>query len=156
MTTLALNTQIDFRDLTTIAPSSYVTSWDRVLDIKYAYQSASISSNVNTALTFLNLKGITIENTLAVESSLTNYSGIVAHLYEIPEKISHYFESSNLKLGVFSDPDSGDNHEELYLEIETELSPKEANDRLSKVNRDWLLASKDQDLMSLNLTLHFI
>jgi hypothetical protein len=156
MTTLALNNQIDFRDFSTIAPSGYVTSWNRVLDSQYVARSSSISSGVDTALTFLTLKGVVVENTLAVENSLTNYNGIVAHLYEVPEKISRQFEASGLKLGAFSDPDSGDEHEEVYLEIETKLPPKEANERLSKLNREWLLASGDQDLMSLNLTLRFV
>lgn len=156
MTTLALDTQIDFGYLRTTAPSSYVSFWDRVLENKYAYQSASISSDVDTALNFLNQSGVSVEDTPAVERCLANQSGVVAHLYEVPEKVSHYFATASLKMGAFSDPDSGDDHEELYLEIETNLSAQDANNRLSQINRDWLIASGDQDLMSLNLTLRFV
>ena len=156
MTTLSLDTQIDFGYLHTTAPSSYVSFWDRVLENKYAYQSASISSDVDRVLNFLSQSGVSVEDTSAVESCLANYAGVVAHLYDAPERISHYFATARLNLGALSDPDSGDNHEELYLEIETNLSAQDANNRLSQINRDWLIASGDQDLMSLNLTLRFI
>lgn len=136
-------------------PSAYVISWDEALTKQYIPRSASISSSVNTALDFFLSKGITTEDRAAVEDFLTCYYSVVAHLYETPEKIFHYFGKVPLKLGVFSDPDTGE-QPELYLEVETALSPEDATEKLSLINREWILASNDQDLMSLNITLRFV
>lgn len=156
MTTLAIDEQINFGIPSGFfTPSAYVV-WDKELTEQYLPHSASISSSVNTALTFLLSKDIKIEDSLRVEAFLTNNYGIVAHLYVIPEKIFQYFGKSELKIGLFSDPDVADEQAELYIEVETALSPVEANEKLSKINREWLLASRDQDLMALNITLKFV
>lgn len=136
-------------------PSAYVISWEEALTKQYVPRSASISSSVNTALDFFLSKGIVVEDRIAVEDFLTRHHGVVAHLYEAPEKIFQYFGNAPLKLGVFSDPDTGE-QPELYLEVETTLSPEEATGKLSLTNREWLLVSNDPDLMSLNVTLRFV
>lgn len=135
-------------------PSAYVMSWEGALTQPYTLRSASISSSLNTALDFLSSNDVSIEDRVAVEEFLTAHYGVVAHLYEAPEKIFQYFGKIPLKLGVFSDPDTGE-QPELYLEVETALSPKEAGEIISRLNREWLISSGDQDLMSLNTTLRF-
>jgi hypothetical protein len=156
MTALTMDRQMKFENYLGLStPSSYVLTWDRALDQQYVIRSASISASVNTALSFLLSKSVTIEDNTKVEDFLAHYYGIVAYLYEAPNKISQEFGQPTLKLGLFSDPDSGDEYSELYLEVETNLSPEEATTKLSKINREWLLASNDQDLVSLNITLKF-
>lgn len=141
MTTLAMNRQIDF--------ASFLTT-------PYIISSASISSSTSNAITFLQSQGIVVDNTTAVEDFLTNYYGIVAYLFDIPKKISEYFGDAQLKVGLFTDPDSPDENPELYIEVGTSLSPKQANEKLHKINCEWLLVSKDQDLSAMNITLKFI
>ena len=101
-------------------------------------------------------KGVTVEDFVTTEDFLTIHYGITSYLYEVPERISGYFENASLSLGVFSDPDSPEEVSELFVEIETILSPEEANDRLSNLNREWLLSSENEELASLNVTLKFL
>lgn len=155
MTTLAMDKQIDFISFSRFTPSAFVLTWDNFLTEQYVPRSASISSSVNTALAFLLSKNIKIEDATSVEYFLTNYSGVVAHLYDIPDKIIQYFGKSEIKVGLFSDPSANEERPELYFEIETALSPEEANEKLSKINREWILNSDNKDLMDLNITLKF-
>ena len=73
----------------------------------------------------------------------------------MPEKINRYFGDANLTLGVFSDPDTKE-EPELYIEVETPLSPEKANENLSNLNREWLLSSGSQALMQINTVLKFV
>jgi hypothetical protein len=155
MTTLAMDYQMGFMGLDRVfTPSAYVRTWNRSLPVPLYPSSASISASIDRALTFVTSQNTVIEDQLAVEAFLANNSGVVAHLYSIPEKIAYYIGKSEMKLGVFSEPD-GYEVPELYLEVETSLSPEEANARLSTLNREWILASTDEDLVSLNITLKF-
>lgn len=157
MTTLTLDNPINHSVVRGFfAPVSYSIQWSRNLPLAYAIPSKAIFSDVDDALIFLQSNGVVIEESPSVESFLTNNSGIVANLYDIPQKVSHYFGNVFLKLGLFSDPDSPEDGAELFLEVETSLSPKQANDKLSKINREWLLKSKDADLAFFNITLKFI
>jgi hypothetical protein len=122
----------------------------------YRIYSASISYSASNVIDFLRSQGVTIEDPAAVLSFLTNYHGIVAHLFDIPKKISEYFENAQLKLGLFSDPDTRDGYSELYIEVETSLSPKQANEKLHRINREWLITSSDRDLGAMNITLKFL
>ena len=156
MTTLTIDKEIGFGSFGSIfTPTSYVRSWDSSLIEQYVPHSTSISSSVNTSLHFLMSQGITVENISSVENFLKDSYGIVAHLYDVPEKIRQYFGNVSLNLGVFTEPDSEEDSE-LYVEVETSLSPEEANQKLSSINREWLFTSEDLDLMSLNITLKFL
>lgn len=150
MTSLSMDYQTSFELLNSyVTPSAHVRTW-----IPLAPSSASISTSVDKALSFMSSHGAVIEDRLAVEDFLTNNYGVVAHLYSTPEKIAYYIGNPKMKIGVFSEPDGYD-APELYIEIETNLSPEEANTRLSTLNREWVLASND-DLNTLNVTLKFI
>lgn len=156
MTTLTMDYQVGFGGLDSVfTPSAYVRPWSRSLTEPLSPSSASISTSVERALTFISSQNIIIEDRLVVEDFLANSYGVVAHLYSIPEKIAFYIGKSQMKLGVFSEPDSYE-APELYLEVETDLSPEEANSRLSTLNREWILSAEDVDLMALNITLKFI
>lgn len=155
MTTLAMDYQMGFMGLDSVfTPSAYVRTWNRSLGVPLSPSSASISASIDRVLTFVVSQNAVIEDQLAVEDFLANKSGVVAHLYSVPEKIAYYIGKSKMKLGVFSEPD-GYEAPELYLEVETSLSPEEANQRLSTLNREWILTSNDEDLIALNVTLKF-
>ena len=157
MTTLTVDNPINHSILSGVfAPASYTIQWNRNLPLAYTIPSKAIFSDVEDALIFLQSNGVVIEESPSVESFLTNNSGIVANLYDIPQKVSHYFGDVFLKLGLFSDPDSQEDRPELFLEVETSLSPKQANNKLSQINREWLLKSDDADLAFFNITLKFI
>ena len=156
MTTLAMDNTINHSILSGVfAPASYTIQWSKNLPFVYATPSRAIFSDVGDTLTFLQSKGVVVEEFSNVESFLTNNSSIVAHLYDIPQKAHQYFGNVPLKLGLFSDPDNPEDSAELFLEIETSLSPKRANDKLSQINREWLLKSNASDLALFNITLKF-
>ena len=128
-----------------ITPSAHVRTW-----IPLAPNSASLSNSVDRLLSFMQFHGAVIEDRLTIEDFLANNYGVVAHLYSIPEKIAYYIGNHKMKLGIFSEPDSTE-APELYLEVETSLSPEEANTRLSTLNREWILSSGDADLVPICL-----
>jgi len=107
------------------------------------------------ALIFLKKENVEIEDIASVENFLVNNYGLVSYLYEVPQKVSNYFIDASFKLDIFSDPDQDDDFQQIFLEIETHLSPKEANERLSKLNRDWLLKINDKDICLFNFSLNF-
>lgn len=157
MTTLTMNNPINYSALNGIfAPTSYAYDWNRNLPSVYATPSRAIFSDADDALIFLQSKNVVIEDASNVKNFLTNNNGMIAYLYDIPKKVSDYFGNIPLKLGVFSDPDNPEDSAELFLEVETSLSPEQANDKLSKINREWLLKSNDEDLAFFNLTLKFV
>lgn len=157
MTALTFDNQIGLGALGNVStPTAYVVSWDSSLIEQYTSHSASISSSIDKVLSFLLSQDITIEEYANVESFLTNNYGVVAYLYEVSDRIEEYFGQVDLEIGVFSDPDDIEGKPELYLEVTTSLSPEEANEKLSEINRMWLFASEDQDLISLNITLKFL
>ena len=119
MTTLSIDKQIDFAYLVGGATqSSYVRSWNKNLAAPYTVLSTSMFSSASNAMAFLEAKHVTVEDPAKIESFLTNYYGVVAYLFDVPEKVSKYFGDAQLKLGLFSDPDSPEDQSELYLEIE--------------------------------------
>ena len=113
-----------------------------------------VSSGVD-ALSFLQSQNIAIDNVDAVKGYLKNNDGVTVHLFDMPEKVNQYFGDAALTLGVFSDPDTKE-EPELYIEVETPLSPEKANENLSNLNREWLLSSGNQALMQINAVLKFV
>lgn len=157
MTTLTMDNPINYSTLSGVfAPASYAINWNKNLPRAYAIPSRSFFSDAEDALIFLESHNVVIEESPSVESFLANNSGIVAHLYDIPKKVSDYFGDISTKFGVFSDPDNPEDRAEFFIEVETDLSPQKANDVLSKINKEWLLKSHDADLEFFNITLKFI
>lgn len=156
MTTLAMNNYNGFIILDNFqAPSAYERVWSRSLAGRFSFGSNSLSNRIDTTLTFLLSNSVVIADRLLVEDFLANHSGMVTHLYTIPNKVSEYFDTNSIELGIFSDPDTADTSE-LYFEIQTSLSPEDANRQLSLINRQWIFASADEDLMGINFTLRFV
>lgn len=156
MTTLAMDNQNGFTYMDSVFNVPvYEIVWNRSLPASFSPSSTSLSSSINTALSFLGSNNVTIENRILVEDFLANNFALVAHLYEAPQRVVDYFDFREMELGVFSDPDSSEDPE-IYLEIATSLSPEDANARLSELNREWVLFSNDEDLMKLNFTLKFL
>lgn len=156
MTTLAIEKQANFYPINEASLSAYVRSWNENLPKPYVAVSNSISISSGNLITFLQSEGIRVDDPIAVEEFLTNNSGIVAHLFDAPKVISVYFPGSKMKLGLFRDPDAIEDNPEIFMEIETDFSPDDANRALSELNHNWLLSSKDVDLLGMNLTLKFI
>ena len=119
-----------------------------------AFAVAFSGNNIDKLLASLQAKSVEIDNLTEVEDFLAKHDYMVTHMYSIPSKIAEYFGNAKLKLGLFSDPDSPDDYWELYLEVETHLSPEEANTKLSKINREWIIAL--DDLIFFNITLRFV
>lgn len=156
MTTLAMDKQIDFRAFSLLTPSTYITVSHNWVFSNDFISSISISSSVNNTLAILMRKGVAIEDFLTVEKFLSYHYEIVASLYGAFDSISQHFDKSSIKLGLFLDPDSDIGNSELYFEVETSLSPEHANEQLAKINKEWLVDSKNKDLASVNITLKFI
>jgi hypothetical protein len=156
MTTAIVDKLIGFSPLSDFfEPSHIAFDWNKMLSESHITQSNSISSNVSDALIFLKKENVEIEDIASVENFLVNNYGLVSYLYEVPQKVSNYFIDASFKLDIFSDPDQDDDFQQIFLEIETHLSPKEANERLSKLNRDWLLKINDKDICLFNFSLNF-
>ena len=155
MTNISADTaRLVYGNMVNLYPSAFVLRWDK----KEAFfeGSASISEGVNLALDFLTSKNILIENRAQAEDFLIADNSLIGHLYKVKEKVSEYFSNSSLKLAISSDYENINEPSTLYIEIGTTLSPAEANRALNMLNRNWLFASQDRELASLNFTLSFI
>ncbi len=155
MTTATMDKSIDFLTPNGFSrPASFDVIWDNILSKNYT-QSRSFSSDITNALNFLRKKGVEIEDDISVEDFLTNNYGMLAYLYDVPKKVFDYFGDVPLKFSLFSDPDGQDNFQQVFFEIQTNLSPEKANEKLSQLNRNWLLKIEDKDIYSLNFSLNF-
>jgi len=155
MTTLAMDNYTNYIQLESIqAPSVFERVWNRSLTSTFAPSSKSLSTRIDTAISVLQSKNVAICDRLLLEDYLANNLGVVTHLYEVPSKVSEYFSASEIKIGMFSDPDMSD-APEMYIEVLTSLSPEEATRQLTSLNREWVLASVDEDLPKINFTLKF-
>ena len=77
-------------------------------------------------------------------------------LEEIPNRISRYFgDNQKLTLTVSYEPEFP-NSSELWVEVLTELSAKEARPILDKFDEEWWLDNMDRGNFKLNITLKFI
>lgn len=156
MTVLTLDNHIPTASMGFIqTPAIYNVSWNSSLLEQYIPRSASISSSIDQVLSFLISHNVIIENQKAVEDFLINNDNVIPHLYDMPEKIEYYFSNSSITLGVFAEPESEEKLE-LFIEVETKLSPEEANKNLSALNRNWLLSTEDNGLLEINVTLKFL
>lgn len=157
MTTLTMDYYTSYPQLENIqTPSVYERVWSKSPLISiFSQSSKSLSTRIDTALSVLQSKNVTICDRLLLEDYLVNNLGVITHLYEVPSKVTEYLGMSSVKLGMISDPDIDDSPE-MYIEIQTLLSPEEATNQLSLLNREWVLSSNDEDLMKINLTLKFV
>ena len=89
MTTLAMDNYFGYIGLDNVlAPSAYERTWNRSLVAPFLPSSKSFSARIDTALTFLLSKNVAVQERLLVEDFLANNSGVVTHLYEVPEKVA--------------------------------------------------------------------
>ncbi|MHB0977834.1 MAG: hypothetical protein ACYC1K_00255 [Minisyncoccota bacterium] len=112
------------------------------------------SDNVDEIIDFLQTNNIKIYDCSEIRDFLVNHTYIIEHLYNIPSKISEYFGKADIKLSLFKDFDSEIKDTELFVEIKTSLSPQEANDKLTKIHREWFLPL-GMNLDKLNISLNF-
>jgi hypothetical protein len=138
-----------------LAPSAYERTWNRSLPEQFSPSSKSLSTRIDTTILFLQEKNVIIRDRLSFEDYLANNSGVLTHIYEVPNQVLEYVDSPDIEIGMFTDPDAND-PPEMYFEIRTTLSPEDANRQLSLLNREWVFASGDEDLMKINFTLKFV
>lgn len=97
-----------------------------------------------------------IRNVAETKSFLLNNRFLISLLEEIPEKISQYFgDNQKPVLKVSYEPEYV-NSAELWVEILTKLSAKEAMRILDKFDEEWWLEKIDKTYGRLNITLKFI
>lgn len=132
----------------------FSSAWEEQLPRNWYPSSYSLVSETDLLLSHLRSNGIFIKDTIEVEKFLAEHAGIMPYLYELPDVVVSRFGNTNMSLVVFSDPDTiGEN--ELFLEIETKLTPKEANPKLNELNNSWLLNIEDDNAHLFNTCLNF-
>jgi len=120
-------------------------------------KSFSISrAQIEKILCFLETKNCEVVNKLEIKKFFEKHSGVIDYLYEVPDIIFEYFENTQLKLELFFDPDVENDEGELFLNIETNLSPQEEHEKLKQIDESWLLNIINEDMIFFNLNLKFI
>ena len=91
----------------------------------------------------------------AVSHYLDRHPFLVPLLWEVDVKIRQYFDvDSPLILEVVKDYEAGsEEYDELFAMIPTTLSPKEARERLRRMDENWWLEAsrRGQHRMSINI-----
>jgi hypothetical protein len=105
---------------------------------------------------FLQKKNCNIVNGEEISNFLNNHISIINYLYEAPDVIRGKFGDVNLNLELVFDPEIEGDEGELFLNIETDLSPKEAVKKLDIIDEEWLLKRASEDIGMFNLSLEFI
>lgn len=132
----------------------FESAWEEQLPRKWFAPSYSLVSETDLLLSHLRSNGIFIKDTVEVEKFLADHAGIMPYLYELPDVVVSRFGNTNMSLVIFSDPDMA-GESELFLEIETALTPREANPMLNELNSSWLLQMEDRDAYLFNTCLKF-
>lgn len=132
----------------------FASAWEEQLPRNWYASSYSLVSETDLLLSHLQSNGIFIKDTIGVEKFLAEHAGIMPYLYELPDVVVSRFGNTNMSLVTFSDPDMG-GESELFLEIETTLTPREANPKLNELNNSWLLNIEDDNAHLFNTCLNF-
>ena len=138
--------------------SSFVDYWREIIvgeKVQEETRSFSIGQ-IENVLYSLEIKNCEIINKLEIKKFLEKYNGIIDYLYEAPDVIFEYFENTQLRLELFFDPDVENDEGELFLNIETNLDPQEAHEKLKQIDENWLLSITKEDMIFFNLNLKFI
>lgn len=112
--------------------------------------------DIEPLFTFLQSRNCKIRNKEEITNFLNNHVSIVDYLYEAPEIIKKKFSEVNLNLELCFDPEIEGDEGELFLNIETNLSPKQAVQKLDIIDENWLLKRAGEDIGKFNLNLEFI
>lgn len=157
MSSLALKEPADSASLSERGCTApFALCWNSEIDARYVFTSFSVTSEVKDVLDFLKSNNIFVSEEALVESFLSTHTGIILALYDLPQIILENFGEVNMNLEIFSDPDDSEEMQELFLKIETPLSPEEADKKISKINRSWLFHISDRDMIFFNLTLKYL
>ena len=119
------------------------------------YNSWKNEKNLELVIKQLSLNGVAIKDYNKVGEFISLHSELIDYIIDVPTVVERYFPNSHLNIETFSDPDQQDDFQQLFFEIKTDLSPKEANCRLSELNRSWLLPIENQDAYLINFSLIF-
>ncbi len=115
------------------------------------------TSFVESLFDFLQNKNCNIINQEEITSFLNNHIGIIDYLYEAPDVIREKFgQGVGLNLELFFDPEFENDKGELFLNIETDLDAKKANEKLNEIDKKWLIPVVGENITKFNLSLDFI
>jgi len=96
----------------------------------------------------------TFHNSFETTKFIKNNSFLVPLLLEAEKVIREYFTDEELFLEVIHDAEDID-FEELIIFIHTNLSPKEALDRLDKIDEEWWIDASIKSKGKLNINIEF-
>ena len=148
--------------------SSFDMNWDRQVSAAISPIVYEAPTDIEISETFtagifnlvtsiISLRGIQIENQIEFDKFIKVHSSVITHLLDAPDKFIEYFgRSSPVTVEIFSDPDEESSNEELFFEVQTKLSPKKANETLSRMNREWLMKLPFEESSLLNVALKFV
>ena len=91
----------------------------------------------------------------AVSHFLADRSYLIPILIELPARIRQYFDSAQLSLEVFVDPEVAD-YVKLLALINTELDPEQALDTMEKFDKQWWLKNKPRTQGELIIDVEFV
>lgn len=150
------NTDILSGEFNPFASFDWRSFWRKESENKKIKETTEGFIGIEVLFAFLQSRNCVIANKEEITDFLNNHVSIVDYLYEAPEIIKGKFGEANLNLELFFDPEIEGDEGELFLNIETDLSPKAAHDKLNEIDEEWLLNIRSADLIFLNLNLRFI
>ena len=112
--------------------------------------------DIEPLFSFLQSRNCNIVNKEEITSFLENHINTIDYLYEAPAIIAKYFGGADLNLELVFDPEIKGHDGELFLNIETDLSPKKAVEKLDMIDGGWLLKKAGEYISEFNLNLEFI
>ena len=125
-------------------------SLSTVEDVGTLEENDMISLYLNTLLA----TKYTFHNSFETTKFIKNNSFLVPLLLEAEKVIREYFTDDELFLEVIHDAEDID-FEELIIFIHTNLSPKEALDRLDKIDEEWWIDASIKSKGKLNINIEF-
>lgn len=129
--------------------SGFPVSIRKVIDLYAVARTAEL-------FTFLSDKNCVIVNEEEIKNFLNSHTSIIDYLYQAPAVIKGKFGDVKLNLELSFDPEFNDDEGELFLNIETNLGAREANDKLNEIDKEWFLLVARKDIGVFNLNLDFI
>ena len=106
---------------------------------------------------FLRKKNCKIINQEEITGFLKRNVNLAEYLFEAPFRISEEFgKKVALNLELSFDPEYADDEGELFLNIETDLSVRDSNEKLDAIDRNWFLRKVGKDIGKFNLNLDFV
>jgi hypothetical protein len=111
---------------------------------------------LDSVLLFLKDNECVIHNEFEIRNFIIGNPSVADYLYEAPSIIFKYFGRVRMSLELFLDPEIKNDNGKLFLNILTDLEPKEALDKLGKIDKEWLLSVIGSDISKFNINIEII